>query len=142
MPSEPDRAADAASISAAPQRTTAGVEHPSAARGPWQAAWRRTRLLRWLTALYLLVLLAFMAFEDTLLFHPRKYPTGDWTPAGLAFEDAWFNAPDGTQLHGWYVPAETPRAQVLFAHGNAGHLAERAYTARQLSQDLGASVLM
>jgi len=104
--------------------------------------WRWTWPLRWLTVLYLVVLLAFMALEDSLLFFPSKYPEGDWSPRGLAFEDAWFSAPDGTRLHGWYVPAENPRAQVLFAHGNAGHLAHRADLARVLAQEMGVSVLM
>jgi fermentation-respiration switch protein FrsA (DUF1100 family) len=129
-----------------PDPLTAGVSstmHLSATTSdPWANAWRRTRVLRWLTVAYLAVLLLFMALEDSLLYFPAKYPTGDWQPAGLKFEDAWFNAPDGTRLHGWYVPAANPRAYVLFAHGNAGHLADRAYTARMLAQDLGVSVLM
>jgi len=122
---------------------TAPVKSPQApAVGAWAKAWRRTLVLRWLTVAYLGILLLFMAFEDSLLFFPAKYPTGDWQPAGLSFEDAWFNAADGTRLHGWYVPAGNPRAFVLFAHGNAGHLADRAYTARMLAQDMGVSVLM
>ncbi len=133
-------------MSTQPDLTTVGAPPMTArhatAGGSWVTAWRRTRILRWLTVAYLAVLLLFMALEDSLLFFPTKYPTGDWKPAGLEFEDAWFTAPDGTRLHGWYVPAANPRAYALFAHGNAGHLADRAYTARMLAQDMGVSVLM
>src|SRR5690242_5968172 len=114
--------------------STVGAEslpaHSPLERGRWATVWRRTRILRWLTGAYLGVLLLFMALEDSLLFFPTKYPAGNWQPADLEFEDAWFHAADGTRLHGWYAPADNPRAYVLFAHGNAGHLADRAYTAR------------
>ena len=62
-------------------------------------------------------------FEKSLVFAPSRYPAGNWQPAGLAFEDAWFTATDGTRLHGWYVPHPQPRAVVLFCHGNAGNVA-------------------
>ena len=39
------------------------------------------------------------------------------------FEDAWFQAADGTKLHGWFLPHEKPRAVVLFCHGNEGNVA-------------------
>jgi fermentation-respiration switch protein FrsA (DUF1100 family) len=66
-----------------------------------------------------------MAFENSLIYFPSVYPEGDWNPGGLAFEDAWFTAADGTKLHGWYLPCANPRAIVLFAHGNAGNLSHR-----------------
>ena len=53
--------------------------------------------------------------ERSLIFLPARYPDGNWQPAGLQFEDAWFAAADGTRLHGWYVPHEQPRAVILFA---------------------------
>ena len=61
--------------------------------------------------------------EKSLVFAPSRYPVGDWRPPGLAFEDAWFTAEDGTRLHGWYVPHPQPRAVVLFCHGNGGNVA-------------------
>jgi len=70
--------------------------------------------------------------ENSIVFVPSKYPEGNWQPAGLPVEDAWFTAPDGTRLHGWYCPHPRPRAVVLFAHGNAGNLSHRAELIRQL----------
>lgn len=60
--------------------------------------------------------------DELLLFFPVKYPSGNWKPARLHFDDVWFNAADGTKLHGWYCPVKTPRAVVLYAHGNGGNL--------------------
>ncbi|MGO8753591.1 MAG: alpha/beta hydrolase [Thermoguttaceae bacterium] len=65
----------------------------------------------------------FGKLEKSLVFNPSRYPVGNWQPAGLVFEDAWFTAVDGTRLNGWYVPHSEPRAVVLFCHGNAGNVA-------------------
>ena len=83
-----------------------------------------------------------MAFEDSLIFFPSVYPSGFWNPRTFEFEDAWFNAPDGTKLHGWYVPHLRPRAVVLFAHGNAGNVSHRAELVEILVHRLGVSVLV
>jgi fermentation-respiration switch protein FrsA (DUF1100 family) len=80
--------------------------------------------------------------ENSLVFAPSVYPMGNWQPAGVTFEDAWFTAADGTRLHGWYVPHKNPRAVVLFAHGNAGNLSDRADLLPILCDDLRLSVMM
>lgn len=48
---------------------------------------------------------------------PRAY--------GLDFESVRIATEDGEQLHGWWVPATTPRGTVLLFHGNAGSIAAR-----------------
>lgn len=63
--------------------------------------------------------------ERAAVYQPLRYPEGHWTP-NLAFEDAFFQAADGTELHGWYLPHSTPRAIVLFAHGNGGNVTSYA----------------
>jgi hypothetical protein len=83
-----------------------------------------------------------MTFENGLIFFPTVYPDGYWDPSGLEFEDAWFEAPDGTKLHGWYVPHADPRAVILFAHGNAGNLSDRADIVDDLVKRLGVSVMI
>ncbi|MBX3413128.1 MAG: alpha/beta hydrolase [Pirellulales bacterium] len=84
----------------------------------------------------------FSFFENSLVYFPAKYPTGDWNPLGLEFEDAWFEAADGTKLHGWYVPHPSPRAVILFAHGNGGNLTGWAEDLRQIHARAGASVMI
>ncbi len=80
--------------------------------------------------------------ENSLIFVPTRYPQGNWQPVGLTFEDAWFKAADGTQLHGWYVPHERPRATVLFCHGNAGNLSDWADVLRILHDRVGVAVMI
>ena len=80
--------------------------------------------------------------DELLLFFPAKFPTGDWKPHGLHFEDVYFSAEDGTKLHGWYCPCDNPRGVLLLAHGNAGHVASRAAWLRYLQNTSKLSVLI
>lgn len=116
-------------------------EQPAALTGKrW---WRRAvwRLFRTMTLVYVGILVMFMWLENSLLYFPSKYPDGDWDTRGLVVEDAEFTSADGTQLHGWYAPAENPVAVVLFCHGNAGNVTDRYELLRVLPR-LGASVLV
>src|SRR5690606_26810651 len=65
----------------------------------------------------------------------------DWTPVGLLYEDAYFQASDGTKLHGWFCPCDNPRAVVLMTHGNAGNVTHRTERLRMLQQDLRVAVM-
>jgi fermentation-respiration switch protein FrsA (DUF1100 family) len=91
---------------------------------------------------YLIMVVMLMFLEESMIFFPAKYPAGVWKPSGLPFEDANFQADDGTKLHGWYVPHENPTATILFLHGNAGNITDRVYTLERLHEVVGASVLI
>jgi len=80
---------------------------------------------------YLLVLLLLLFFENTLLYPAPRYPTGDWTATELAHEDVFFASTDGTKLHGWLFEHQSPRAVILYAHGNGDCV---AYLGPYLSQ--------
>ena len=54
---------------------------------------------------------------DSILRPARHALTRSPSDFGLAFERASFAAPDGTELRGWWVPAERPRAAVILLHG-------------------------
>jgi uncharacterized protein len=58
---------------------------------------------------------------NALLYFPsRELPA-------TAHEDVWFESEDGERLHGWWAPAAgEPRGHVLFLHGNAGNVGDRA----------------
>lgn len=79
--------------------------------------------------------------EQSLVYMPVGYPIGRWFQQ-IGTEDAWFASADGTKLHGWYLPHPTPRAVVLYAHGNAGNLTFFADEARQLNARHECSVLI
>ncbi len=104
----------------------------------WTWAWRIGRLP--LIGILAVVVIA-MFLENSLIFFPSRYPEGEWRPAGLDFEDAWFTAPDGARLHGWYVPHSGPTAAVLFCHGNAGNVTHRAPALEMLHERVGVAVL-
>jgi fermentation-respiration switch protein FrsA (DUF1100 family) len=91
---------------------------------------------------YLAAMVLLMIFEEALIYFPARYPQGEWRPAGITVEDAWFQADDGTRLHGWYAPAEGARAVVLMAHGNAGNLTHRIDHVRRMNRSLGLSVMV
>ena len=99
--------------------------------------WRVARIF---LIVYGLLLILMLLFENSLLYRTSKFPEGDWEPKGLAYEDAWFKAADGTQLHGWFAPCDSPRAVALFAHGNAGNVTDRADFLREMHR-LGVAVL-
>jgi uncharacterized protein len=100
------------------------------------------RIARWVLIVPLSIVVIMMFFENSLIFFPSRYPVGDWHPRDLRFEDARFEAADGTRLHGWYVPHPHARAAVLFCHGNAGNITGRASIARMLHDYVGVSVLL
>ncbi len=101
------------------------------------ALWRVTRSV---VVIYLVVLLIMMLLERKLIFFPTRH--GNWNPPGLVFEDAHFQASDGTRLHGWYVPHAEAKAVVLIAHGNAGNLADRAWLLGQLNRRVQVGVMI
>jgi fermentation-respiration switch protein FrsA (DUF1100 family) len=107
------------------------------------------------------VVIAFLAlavlirlFERSFIFFPLRYPAGVWDPAllGVDAEDVWFEAADGTRLHGWWIEAPVGADAtgggagagspvLLWSHGNAGNLTHRAPHAAALSRQ-GLSVFL
>jgi pimeloyl-ACP methyl ester carboxylesterase len=85
---------------------------------------------------------AWRTVEGLVLFHPVRFPDGDWRPGRLTFEDVWFDAADGTRLHGWYCPCAAPRAVVLFAHGNGGNLSYCRARLEHLQRELRVTALI
>lgn len=75
-----------------------------------------------------------MFFEKRIIFPADRFPDGPWDLADRLLpgrQEVELVAEDDVRLHGWWVPVDarkfpTPRATVLFFHGNAGNLAHRA----------------
>ncbi|MEK6771095.1 MAG: alpha/beta hydrolase [Pseudomonadota bacterium] len=56
-------------------------------------------------------------------FHPMARHVNLPSDRGLAYEDVWLTAADGTRLHGWFLPARgEAHGTVLFLHGNAENI--------------------
>ncbi len=74
-----------------------------------------------------------------LLFFPQRELVLTPDQVGLAYRDVWFEAADGTRLHGWFLPAD-PKAvrgvacTVLFLHGNAENISTHLASVRWLPE--------
>lgn len=80
-------------------------------------------------------------WERRSLFHPNKYPAGEWVQTEVFVEDATFAAADGTRLHAWYAGHEEPRGHALLLHGNGGNVTLLAPTIRILNRRHNLAVL-
>jgi fermentation-respiration switch protein FrsA (DUF1100 family) len=89
-----------------------------------------------LVVLWVTLVATMAIFEGAMIFFPDRYPVGEWDVeaaargTGVSIEDHWFAASDGVRLHAWWCrPAATgPTSDsvLLWFHGNAGNLAQRA----------------
>jgi fermentation-respiration switch protein FrsA (DUF1100 family) len=88
----------------------------------------------WILVLLLLYAALLVACESKIIYHPYKYPQGIWDTSSfnIKVEDVFFQADDGTKLHGWYIPSSNARATLLWFHGNAGNLTHRLENIQQL----------
>lgn len=92
----------------------------------------------------LLILVGFVLFfESSFVYHPVKHPGGNWEPPELhdSIHDVTFEAEDGTELHGWWVPKKDTDTTLLWYHGNAGNLSHRLGGIRDFF-DLGVQILI
>lgn len=64
-------------------------------------------------------------YQDKLLYFPTRQVEGTPEQIGLAFESVTLKTVDGIELDGWFVPADSAKATVLFCHGNAGNIGDR-----------------
>ncbi len=88
-----------------------------------------------------------------MIFFPDRYPVGEWDVdaaargTGATVEDHWFTASDGVRLHGWRcrpgsAGGPTSSMVLLWFHGNAGNLAQRADQMLALAERLPAEVFI
>ncbi len=82
------------------------------------------------------------ALVDSVLFHPDRYPVGEWDKNDPTIEDAWFAAPNGRKLNGWFAEAKNPRAVVLYTEGNGGNITNRRGLLDLYRDKLNASILI
>lgn len=76
------------------------------------------------------------------VYVPSPWEARDWAAQWqLPLEDVWFAAPDGTKLHGWWVPAADSPGVLLWCHGNAGNITHRLENVAELHRR-GLSVLI
>ncbi|MBU8901698.1 MAG: alpha/beta hydrolase [Victivallales bacterium] len=85
-------------------------------------------IIQIITLSYLILILALFLFQNKMIFIPYQDFIATPSDFGLNFEDINFKTKDGTNLNGWFVPAENAEYTVLFCHGNAGNISHRLDT--------------
>ena len=60
--------------------------------------------------------------QYSFIYYPDRQIISTPEEHGLAYEDVMLQTADSVAIHGWYVPADTPRGTVLFCHGNGGNI--------------------
>lgn len=78
--------------------------------------------------------------ERWLVFPAPRLNEDDWDVPDLPYEDVYFRAHDGTQLHGWFVPHPDPKAVVLYCHGNGEYVAQLSNRLRVLHDRIQVTV--
>ncbi len=92
---------------------------------------------------YLAVIVFLVASETRLVYPGKPYSEADWSSADFAFEEVWFESPDGNKLNGWFMPHSQPRFHILVCHGNAENVATVSRNwAKRLSRELEANVFV
>jgi uncharacterized protein len=83
-----------------------------------------------------------LGLEKLALYFPERALEATPQSSGLAYEDVWFPAADGTKLHGWLVPAPGARFTVVWFHGNAGNISHRVHSIGYLHRLLRTNVFI
>ncbi len=78
-----------------------------------------------LVVIYLIALAALYFLQDRLLYFPKREVQETPAQIGLDFEEVTLRTKDGVALDGWYIPADSAKATILFCHGNAGNIGDR-----------------
>ena len=105
------------------------------------------RLLRSLViagvAALLIWTVVLMMFEEKFIYFPQKYPQGLYDQARSipGLRDCWIKTEDSVRIHGWFAPADSARATLVIALGNAGNISHRYPLLRSLQRH-GFNVLM
>ncbi|MCR4347970.1 MAG: alpha/beta hydrolase [Sulfuricaulis sp.] len=70
---------------------------------------------------------------SNVFFFPYQAHVQTPKQLGLVYEDVYFNASDGTRLHGWFLPAQgNALGTILFLHGNAENISTHIMSVRWL----------
>jgi len=77
-------------------------------------------------AVGLILLFIFIRFlEYKSLYSPLSRIEATPKDVDIDYEDVAVTTTDGIRISGWFIPAQNPRATLLFCHGNGGNISHR-----------------
>jgi fermentation-respiration switch protein FrsA (DUF1100 family) len=82
-------------------------------------------LLFILISVWVLLCLLLYLFQAKFVYFPMSDIALTPTSTGLTYETVTLTTSDQHTIQGWYVPHPTPRATMLFLHGNGGNISHR-----------------
>lgn len=83
------------------------------------------KVVWWIAAFLLAFLLYVKYIERNSVYFPSKQVYALPDSLGLEYKEAYFDTRDLKRLHGWFVPKRGAESTILYAHGNAGNIADR-----------------
>ncbi len=87
---------------------------------------RMTAFLLTLLTLYGLLVVCMYTFQRSLLYHPDKHISAPEQYGLQGFRDLRTTATDGVEVQLWYRDAAEGYPTILYYHGNASHIGDRA----------------
>jgi len=83
------------------------------------------RILTIILLFFIILIVYLKYYERRLIYFPAK--NFEFTPQdyGLKYDNVYFMTKDNIRLNGWFIPAENPKATILYFHGNAGNISHR-----------------
>lgn len=108
---------------------------------PW---YQRTLLstIRVVLLAYVLIVLLMVAMERRLVYMPPERHDATAEARSLGAEEVWFQAADGTKLHGWLLPRENAKFAIVYFHGNGEDADRNLEWAAELRDRLQATVFV
>jgi len=79
--------------------------------------------------------------ESTAVFFPSREVTSNPSLMDLPWDDVYFKSKDHVTLNGWFLKKPRAPSTLIFAHGNAGNIADRLLKIR-FFYDLGLNVFI
>ena len=109
------------------------MPHPNAPAGVTdrrpRLAWR---ILRLALLFYVGLLLLLKLLENRLVYFPSPWISTNEEALPSYMTEVQLATDDGPLLHGWHLAHPSPRAHILFFHGNAGNLSGRRAMLQEL----------
>lgn len=91
--------------------------------------------------LYLGILVFMYFMQSGMVYFPSRAVEVTPQNIGLKYEDVYLETGDGVKINGWFIPADSARATLLFFHGNGGNISHRLESIQQFN-NLGLSVFI
>lgn len=89
----------------------------------------------------ILLFFFFRFFEKINLYFPLRTIEGTPEDIGLRYQNLDLITKDGVSINAWFIPSGSPRATIIFSHGNGGNISHRLAKLQMLNR-LGLDVII